>query len=972
MKRLSLLIGLMTGCLLAIAQGIPAFRNFGPDEYHANNLNNDIAIGADGTVFVANLEGLLYYRNDGWHTIHTSDIKRITVVYRDKNDDIWAGGYNFFGKVVEKANGQLTFLVTAKKNEFHGEVEEIWEDEGVLQFYVDKENAIYEVKDDTISVSRILTDEAYHDIGLSDVIATDQLIKNQKVVLLTDTIQTLPLGQNMKAVLKRGLGICIVDKNNKELYRITEENGLCSNNVVYIDYDGRGTLWGAADDGIFAIAIPSIYSRFTVNEGLAGEVLSITEYKGKKYVGTNNGLFCLEGKRFVRIGDIINACWDLKECADGLLAATANGIYKIAPNGQIQNMTNTTSMSILVNGNQFYSGEMDGLYQSDISGNNRAKVCELQKTTKIIKDRKGTIWLQTIYGEIWQKLPTEKNFKPVKLGKGGETMATIVPTDGNVTIVTAESSSPFQYPVFCCLDENGVTWLTNNKGKSLYRWKNGKRLNDLQHLLHPFYDIKIHALYSKGSEVWIGTDHGIWIINMNNEDPRLSHKPILQFNSVILNSDSILWERLGANVRTLPNLGSRDRNLLFTYSVDYTPLVGTVLYRYKLNDGPWSAWADDQDAEFNNLSFGSHKLTIQALLEDGTTTAPLDLSFWISPPFYQQWYMILIYLVLLVLLVYALFRYRLHRLNVEKERLEIVVQERTAEVVKQKDEIEEKSKSLEVALDELNNAQNELIRQEKMATVGKLTQGLIDRILNPLNYINNFSKLSEGLVKDIEANIEDEKEHIDEDNYEDTKEVLSMLRGNLQKVGEHGQSTTRTLKAMEEMLKDRSGGIVRMNLTSLLRKDLEMLDKYYEKDIAANHINVVSDIPDSQIFINGNADQLSKTLMSLLGNGIYAIKKQVMKMQAANRVYQPELALRLKSDGKHHIITIRDNGTGIGEAIIHKIFDPFFTTKTTAEASGTGLYLSREIIQNHGGDIHVESVKNEYSEFTILLPALKE
>jgi hypothetical protein len=81
--------------------------------------------------------------------------------------------------------------------------------------------------------------------------------------------------------------------------------------------------------------------------------------------------------------------------------------------------------------------------------------------------------------------------------------------------------------------------------------------------------------------------------------------------------------------------------------------------------------------------------------------------------------------------------------------------------------------------------------------VGNLTKGLIDRILNPLNYINNFSKLSQALVKDIQINIEKEKDKIDEEEYEDTIDVLGMLTGNLEKVSEHGQNTTRTLKAME-------------------------------------------------------------------------------------------------------------------------------------------------------------------------------
>ena len=252
-----------------------------------------------------------------------------------------------------------------------------------------------------------------------------------------------------------------------------------------------------------------------------------------------------------------------------------------------------------------------------------------------------------------------------------------------------------------------------------------------------------------------------------------------------------------------------------------------------------------------------------------------------------------------------------------------------------------------------------------MATVGKLTQGLIDRILNPLNYINNFAKLSEGLVNDVAANIEDEKEHMDPDNYEDTADVLDMLKGNLQKVGEHGASTSRTLKAMEEMLKDRSGGIVEMNLTVLLQQNREMLQKYYEKEIGEYHIKTVFELPEHEIRIKGNAEQLSKTFMSLLGNSVYAVCKKYRQ-----QAYAPEISTTVEVKGKHAYLHFRDNGIGIESTILDKIFDPFFTTKTTGEASGIGLYLSREIVQNLGGDISVQSQKDVFTEFTITLPTL--
>ena len=67
-------------------------------------------------------------------------------------------------------------------------------------------------------------------------------------------------------------------------------------------------------------------------------------------------------------------------------------------------------------------------------------------------------------------------------------------------------------------------------------------------------------------------------------------------------------------------------------------------------------------------------------------------------------------------------------------------------------------------------------------------------------------------------------------------------------------------------------------------------------------------------------------------------------------------------------VSVYDNGTGIEASVVGKVFDPFFTTKTTAEAVGVGMYLSREIILNHGGDITVSSVKDEYTEFVVSVP----
>ena len=156
--------------------------------------------------------------------------------------------------------------------------------------------------------------------------------------------------------------------------------------------------------------------------------------------------------------------------------------------------------------------------------------------------------------------------------------------------------------------------------------------------------------------------------------------------------------------------------------------------------------------------------------------------------------------------------------------------------------------------------------------------------------------------------------------------------------------------------------------------DLKGLKDYYKKEITQYGIKTHFREEVGQVIINGNAEQLSKTIMSLLANAIYAVIRKAQQIETGGQDkktgerYSPEVSLLVEQIDNVIQIKIRDNGTGIGENIIDKIFDPFFTTKTTAEAAGVGLYLSREIVQNHGGDIQVKSVKNEFSEFIITLP----
>ena len=677
------------------AQCLPLIRNYTPAEYGGHNINFDVEIGEDGTVFVGNFDGLLYYDRAQWRIIHAPELRRATVVYRDSKNTFWVGGLDYLARLQKRNNGELYLQQVGQKGQFAGEVMEVFEEGASLQFVAGVE---------------------------SDVVSLEALRASDEDVILKDITQTEKLDGGLQVKVKRNGGLIIADSIGRELYTITEANGLCSNQVAYVAYDGHGVLWGATANGIFAIELPSIYSYFLPKDGLTGKVQTIAAFNGKIYVGDTNGLHVVDSWQYKRVADVSNICWALCESRDALLVATSSGIYRITADGRVSRLTSYATTSMFVDGDKVYAGEPDGV--------------------QLYKDEQGNLWFQNVNGETIGSVPTVADSSLFKLHSS---------------------------------------------------------------FLKPLSDMKIRTHYLHGDHLWIGGDEKLAVIDMGQKDlVKLSESRRLRFCSIVMGSDSVLWGGYGDMPNKLYQLDSDEGHLHFFYALDYSPLTGQTLYRYRLNNkslfssgGRWSAWTDKQDVEFLNLPYGMFSLSVQAQLANGELSEIATVDFSIAYPLLMRWYMLVLYLIIFACMIYLLFRYRLKRLEKDKIKLERIVEERTAD---------------------LRNAQHELIRQEKMATVGKLTKGLVDRILNPMNYIINYSKMSGDLLVDLKENIDHNKEQIDENDYADTQDVLGMLTRNLTSVHQFGQNTTRILKAMEDVLKDRTGGYGNIHLLPVLQQ----------------------------------------------------------------------------------------------------------------------------------------------------------
>lgn len=315
-------------------------------------------------------------------------------------------------------------------------------------------------------------------------------------------------------------------------------------------------------------------------------------------------------------------------------------------------------------------------------------------------------------------------------------------------------------------------------------------------------------------------------------------------------------------------------------------------------------------------------------------------------------------------LVLYIIRSRMKKDLNQKEILAKMVEERTTDLRQERDKVMQESKELSDALDALAKAQDELVRKEKMATVGNLTSGLVDRILNPINYINNFSGLTLSTVQELRDDLAEVRGSIPEDKYADILESLSIIETNLNKINDHGCNTVRMVKAMEELIKSRHGNVTMTDLRSICKVNMDLARKHFAKEIEINGIDLRLIVPDSPVTAEVSIEEMNKVMYHLLSNSIYAIGKKIQKEN-----FSPQITVRvIPLPGERTEISVRDNGTGIEDTIKSRIFEPFFTTKPTSEAAGTGLYLCREMILNHRGNIDVESRLGEYTEFRITIP----
>jgi len=394
---------------------------------------------------------------------------------------------------------------------------------------------------------------------------------------------------------------------------------------------------------------------------------------------------------------------------------------------------------------------------------------------------------------------------------------------------------------------------------------------------------------------------------------------------------------------------AHDQNL-FTFSVacfDFYD-ASTIQLQYML-EGYDKAWRNDvrggETSPYTNVPPGEYTFRVRGANSFGVWNMEgVSMGITILPPWWKTWWAYAFYLFLMLIGIWQVHKFQRERtIRMEREK------SRERELLQ--------AREIEKAYTELKTTQTQLIQAEKMASLGELTAGIAHEIQNPLNFVNNFSEVNTELIDELE-------QEADKGNYDEVKAIAKDIKENEQKINHHGKRADAIVKGMLQHSRSSTGVKEPTDINALADEYLRLAYHGLRAKDKSFNADFKTELDESLPKIKLIAQDMGRVLLNLINNAFYAVTDK--KAQQPEN-YKPTVIVSTKNEDGKVIIKVKDNGNGIPEEIKNKIFQPFFTTKPTGEGTGLGLSLSYDIIKAHGGELKVNTIEGEGTEFIIVL-----
>jgi predicted ATPase/signal transduction histidine kinase/tRNA A-37 threonylcarbamoyl transferase component Bud32 len=292
--------------------------------------------------------------------------------------------------------------------------------------------------------------------------------------------------------------------------------------------------------------------------------------------------------------------------------------------------------------------------------------------------------------------------------------------------------------------------------------------------------------------------------------------------------------------------------------------------------------------------------------------------------------------------------------------LEQRVEERTRE-------LQEKNEELVTAMGQLREAQERMIVQDRLASLGTLAAGVAHELRNPLNFVANFAEVAAMGLQEMKEELDAFAKSPRAETKDNLSQALGELETSMARIKENSRRMQGIISSMLEHSRGGTGERRETDLNSLVEQFSTLAVQGLGNRLPSPELALQLDLDPTVGRLLLTPQEISRVLLNLIANAGYAVGK---KREAANDAqYQARIRVSTRNAGDVAELRVYDNGVGIPHGIRDRVFNPFFTTKPTGEGTGLGLSICHDIIvKSNRGSIRFDSVEGEFTEFVISIP----
>jgi signal transduction histidine kinase/ligand-binding sensor domain-containing protein len=776
----------------------------------------------------------------------------------------------------------------------------------------------------------------------------------------------LALPDNKYALGVLGYGLYIIDQNGRILSEFNRRNSISDDSVYSLFLDKTDNLWVGTNNGLSKIEIFSPLTRFSSDEYEIGNVLSLNMLNNKLYIGTSTNVLYIDDidGRIKQVEGIPNSqVFDLEADGNQLLSSNS-GLYRIVDEvGQLISGTERIQIiNILISKKHpgyLFLGGAEGISvlkrltmnQNEDQYEFIGQISQIERYIyTVAEDSEGEIWGGTQAGSLFRiRIPKTASGN---LDIFNPSVQEFTANDGirglsglasgiNGKIYTSgvngfyffdkQSNTFIRDSVFSFSDDIANINLdtfsigADKLGQVLIDFKSERRVaipaSDgsytlQEYPLNLFTGRVITNFYTEPDGVfWLGTDEGLLRIDPNVQFDTQFDVPI--YLTRVMSSADTLGHKAHVPGSEIPEIQFQNNSISFSYVAPFFIKENLIRYQTYLEgyDQGWSRWDDNTFREFTNLPYGKYIFRVKARNIFNTDSDEITYSFVILPPWYATWWAYIFYFLGFSVFVFGLVKVQTRRILAREKK-------KTMEKELQQ------AREIETAYQNLKVAQDQLVQQEKLASLGQLTAGIAHEIKNPLNFVNNFSEVSLELVDEVreevrrgtedggpgsekaqlrqgfdeQAKVKSEKSPFDlpseasakggggaeaiaevgdvtiSANDETTSlilEILDDIEANLRKIHEHGSRADGIVKSMLQHSRGGSGKMEPTNLNSIIKEYVNLAFHGMRAGKEAINVNIDLQLDESVGDVPLIGEDFSRVILNLTNNAFDAMREKL-------------------------------------------------------------------------------------------------